>query len=137
MNYMEIPFRQQIFILIIGGFLLFTIIELVRQRKMLEQYSIIWVFIGILSISYIWLYPIIRWLTVVIGAGFTVSTTLFIAIFILLLLNLQLYIKLTEYSHIIKDLIQHQTIMQNELQEADLRLDQVAKKADELSKIEE
>jgi len=115
MNNIEIPFRQQLFIIISGLTLLCIIIELVRRRKILEQYSAIWIAIGVFAISFLWLYPYMEWFTKFIGAGMTTSAVLFLAIFFLLLMNLQFSVKITDFSFKLKDAIQEITLLSNEL----------------------
>lgn len=111
----DLPYRQQLFIIVFGFILLAIIIELVRQRKILEQYSAIWIAIGIFAISFLWLYPFVKWFTYFIGAGMTTSTVLFMAIFFLLLMNLQFSVKITDFSFKLKDAIQEITLLNNEL----------------------
>ncbi len=115
LNYVEIPFRQQWFIIISGFLLLVIVIELVRQRKILEQYSAIWMLIGVLSLLFVWLYPYIQRFTLLIGAGQTTSTVLFSAIFFLLMMNLQFSVKITDFSFKLKDAIQEITLLSNEI----------------------
>jgi hypothetical protein len=115
MNYHNLPPNQVYFVIIAGLSLLFIVIELVRRRKMLEQYSILWIVIGVCAATFLWLYPLIQKLTVLIGAGYTTSTILFGAIFILLLIVLQLCVKLTEFSHNIKDLVQEISLLSDEI----------------------
>ncbi len=115
MNSLEIPLRQQIFIITSGLILLCIIIELVRRRKILEQYSAIWIAIGVFAISFLWLYPYLEWFTKFIGAGMTTSAVLFLAIFFLLLMNLQFSVKITDFSFKLKDAIQEITLLNNEL----------------------
>ncbi len=113
---MDIPYRQQIFIIISGFILLSIVIELVRRRKILEQYSAVWIAIGIFAISFLWIYPWIQWFTELIGAGLTTSTVLFMGIFFLLLMNLQFSVKITEFSFKLKDAIQEITLLNHELE---------------------
>lgn len=115
MNYPDLPLNQKYFIIVAGLFLLGIVIELVRRRKMLEQYSVLWIVIGVCAATFIWLYPFIQRITVVIGAGFTTSTILFGAVFILLLIVLQLCVKISEFSYTIKDLVQEVAILNDEL----------------------
>ncbi|MGC9326657.1 MAG: DUF2304 domain-containing protein [Candidatus Hinthialibacter sp.] len=112
----EIPVRQQIFIILSGLILLSIVVELVRRRKILEQYSAIWILIGILSISFVWLYPFVQWFTSFIGAGMTTSSVLFLAVFFLLLMNLQFSVKITDFSFKLKDAIQEITLLTDELE---------------------
>lgn len=111
----EIPLRQQYFIIISGFFLLTIIIELVRRRKILEQYSAIWIAIGILSLSFVWLYPFLGWFTRLIGAGYTTSAVLFLSTFFLLLMNLQFSVKITDFSFKMKDAIQEIALLTDEV----------------------
>jgi len=115
LNYVEIPFRQQWFIFISGFLLLVIVIELVRQRKILEQYSAVWMLIGVLSLLFVWLYPYVMRFTLLIGAGQTTSTVLFSAVFFLLLMNLQFSVKITDFSFKLKDAIQEITLLSNEI----------------------
>lgn len=125
LNYVEIPVRQQWFIIISGFLLLLIVIELVRQRKILEQYSAIWITIGVLSLLFVWFYPYIQRFTLLIGAGQTTSTVLFSAIFFLLLMNLQFSVKITDFSFKIKDAIQEITLLSNEINRLKNELHQV------------
>jgi hypothetical protein len=128
MNNLDIiPQNQKVFIILTGFFLLFIVVELVRRRKMLEQYSAIWIFISLCAVSFIWLYPFILRLTEFIGAGSTTSTILFGGFFALLLLNLQLSVKISEFSHHIKDLIQGLTLLTDKVERLQKRVDELEK----------
>ncbi len=113
----DLPIRQIYFIVISGFFLLILILELVRRRKLLEQYSAMWLAIGIFSIAFVWIYPIIQEVTQIIGAGQTTSTILFFAFFSLLILNLQLCVKISEFSYNIKDIAQDNALLRKELED--------------------
>lgn len=117
MDETALPVRQQVFIILVGVFILLVVIELIRKRKLLEQYAAIWLVLGLLAVSCVWLYPWIFWLTHIIGAGFTTSTILFFAVFVAFMLIMQLCIKISEQSHQIKDLAQEVTLLKYELEE--------------------
>ena len=121
--------NQKIFILSTGFIFLLIVIDLVRRRKMLEQYSALWILIGIGCLSVIWLMPLLEWLNRLIGAGSTTSTILFIGVFMSLLLNLQLSLKITDFSFKIKNLVQEISILTNRIQELE---DEKKKLEDEL-----
>ncbi|MFB3787227.1 MAG: DUF2304 domain-containing protein [bacterium] len=116
MNGAEIPANQKVFIIITGFVLLCIVIELVRRRKMLEQYSALWILIGVLSVTFVWLYPLVEWITAVIGAGWTTSTILFGATLALLLLNLQICVKISEFQYNIKDIVQELAMLADRVQ---------------------
>ncbi|MGI6457284.1 MAG: DUF2304 domain-containing protein [bacterium] len=111
------PSRQGVLIIICGSILLFTVINLIRNRRLLEQYGILWIAIGIASLFAFWLYPLLLWFTNFIGAGSTTSALLFVAVFVLLLINIQLSIKISEYAYKIKDIVQSVSILQYEIQQ--------------------
>ncbi|HOJ60956.1 MAG TPA: DUF2304 domain-containing protein [bacterium] len=116
MNGAEIPANQKVFIIITGLVLLCIVIELVRRRKMLEQYSALWILIGVLSVIFVWLYPLVEWITALIGAGWTTSTILFGATLALLLLNLQICVKISEFQYNIKDIVQELAMLADQVQ---------------------
>ena len=98
--------QQKIFALIIGAGLFLVIIELVRRRKLAEEYSFIWLLTGFGIIVLILWYDLLEWLTHLIGAK-TPTTTLFIFGFVfLLLINLYFSIKITKLASQVKDLAQ-------------------------------
>ncbi|MBI1812065.1 MAG: DUF2304 domain-containing protein [Nitrospirae bacterium] len=98
--------QQKIFALTIGAGLFLVIIELVRRRKLAEEYSFIWLLTGFGIIVLILWYDLLEWLTYLIGAK-TPTTTLFIFGFVfLILLNLYLSIKITKLASQVKDLAQ-------------------------------
>lgn len=98
--------QQKIFALTIGAGLFLVIIELVRRRKLAEEYSFIWLLTGFGIIVLILWYDLLEWLTHLIGAK-TPTTTLFIFGFVsLLLINLYFSLKITKLASQIKDLAQ-------------------------------
>ena len=111
-----LPWRQQMFIIAVGVLILFLVIELIRKHQLLEQYSVIWLLLAIFSISIVWIYPAVVWLTRLIDAGNTSSVILFFGIFTSLMLNMQLCIKISEHSQKIKNLIQENALLNHELE---------------------
>lgn len=113
----ELPLRQQMFAFVSGSILLLIIVELIRRRKMLEQYSAIWFIIGMSAITFIWWWPLVWIITAWIGAGLTTSTILFFGLLASLLIILQLCVKVSEFSHKLKDLVQEIAIVHHELKQ--------------------
>jgi len=98
--------QQKIFALIVGAGLFLVIIELVRRRRLAEEYSFLWLFTGAGIIALVLWYDLLERLTHLIGAT-TPTTTLFIFGFIILLLiNLLYSVKITKLSSQVKDLTQ-------------------------------
>lgn len=112
---MSLPFRQQLFMVICGIVLLAIVIWFIRNRKILEQYSIVWIATSLFAICFPWLYSWVEWVTFSIGAGSTTSTVLFFAVLFLLLMNLQMTVKITDLSHKEKDTIQEIALLSHEI----------------------
>lgn len=122
-----LPQNQKIFIILTGFILLFIVVELVRRRKILEQYSAIWLFISLCAVSFVWIYPFVNWVTKLIGAGGTTSTILFGGFFALLLLSMQLSVKISEFAFHIKDIIQELTLLSERVRSLNERLERLEK----------
>ncbi len=124
-----LPFRQEIFSLSCGLVLLVIIIELIRRRKLLEQYSVIWFAIGTLCLTYLWWYPLSISITKFIGAGNVSATILFFGLLFCFLIVLQLCVKITEFTHRIKDLTQEISILRFELEQTNKKQIQEGKQS--------
>ena len=98
--------QQKIFAFMIGVGLFFVIIEMVRRRRLAEEYSFLWLFIGVGIVVLVLWYDLLERLTHFIGAV-TPTTTLFIFGFVfLILINLHFSVKITKLSMQVKDLAQ-------------------------------
>ncbi len=98
--------QQKIFALSIGVSLFFIIIELVRRKRLAEEYSFLWLFTGLGIVVFILWYDLLEWLTRFIGAK-TPTTTLFIFGFLfMILMNLHYSVKITKLAAQVKDLAQ-------------------------------
>ena len=86
--------------------LLATIIELVRRRKLLEQYSWLWIAAGLAILAIGLSFQLLEWLTRLIGAGWTSSTIFFLGIFFLMALCLQFSVKISRLEIQVKKLAQ-------------------------------
>ena len=105
------PLRQKIFAIIISIAILVAIIELVRRRKLREEYSFLWLVIGSLTFVLATWYGLLKAITKFIGAGFTSSTLFFFSIVFLMLMNLHFSIKISELTEKVKNLVQEIALM--------------------------
>lgn len=100
------PVQQKVFALIIGIGLFVVIIEMVRRRKLAEEYSFLWLVTGVGIVMAVFGYDILEWITYFIGAR-TPTTVLFILGFIfMILINLHFSIKITKLAAQVKELAQ-------------------------------
>jgi len=114
------PIRQKIFALLVCIGVVIFIIELVRQRRLREEYSVLWLstsaIMFVLVVKYDWLEA----LTGFIGAGL-VTTTLFIcSIIFLMLISVQFSIKISKLTNQLKDLAQDNALLRTELKHRSL-----------------
>ena len=104
--------RQKILAAVFGLTLLITIIELVRRRKLKEEYSWLWIAAGIampiIGLNYRLLVAITRF----IGAGWTSSTLFFFGLFFVIALCLQFSVKISRLETQVKNLAQQLAILE-------------------------
>ncbi len=110
--------HQRIVAAIFALTLLVTIVELVRRRKLKEEYSWLWILAGLSALVIGLNYTVLEWLTKLIGAGFTSSALFFLGIFFVLALCLQFSVKISKLENQVKNLVQ--TIALIEAREKDI-----------------
>jgi hypothetical protein len=109
------PFRQKIFAIIICVGVVVFIVDMVRRRRLREEYSVLWlttsVIMFILVLKYEWLESLTRF----IGAGLPTSTLFIGSIVFLMLISVQFSIKISKLTNQVKDLVQDNTLLRSEL----------------------
>lgn len=121
------PLRQQVFAMIVCALVFFLILELVRRRKLREEYSALWLATSlgmfILVLKYDWLVTVTGW----IGAT-TSTTTLFVgSLVFLMLLSVQFCMKISSLADQVKNLAQDNALLQAQIR--DLEKDRRAETA--------
>jgi hypothetical protein len=109
--------RQKLTMIMVSVFIFVVIFELVRRRKLREEYSWIWL---ITSLSIFTLVLKYSWLEAISGAiGATlVTTTLFLgALVFLLILCIQFSVRISRLTDQVKNLVQDNAIQRNKLEE--------------------
>lgn len=109
------PIRQQIVAVTIAFLILFTILELIRRRKLREEYSWLWLVIGFIIVLLALWYDLLVKITALIGATIPISTLFFFAIILLLLISLQFSIIISKLTNQVKDLAQEISILKSEI----------------------
>ena len=111
---MSIRIKIVTFIICIAMLLL--IIDLVRRRKLREEYSQLWfaTWLGILMFM-VW-FDLLKWVSHLIGAVSNVSTLFFFAFMFLVLISLHFSVVISKLTDKIKDLSQQHALLQNELE---------------------
>ncbi|GAB7027049.1 DUF2304 domain-containing protein [Geotalea toluenoxydans] len=110
------PLKQQIFAIIVSLLVFVLTIDMVRKKRLREEYSLLWLITSvsmfILVIKYDWLVA----LTHLIGAGLPTSTLFLGSIIFLILLAVQFSIKISKLSDQLKDLVQDNALMRHEFE---------------------
>lgn len=110
------PLRQQIFALAVCLLVFVFTIDLVRQRRLREEYSVLWLATSLIMFVLVIRYDWLEALTHLIGAGLP-TTTLFIgAIIFLMLINVQFSIKISRLSDQLKNLVQDNALLRHDLE---------------------
>lgn len=110
------PVQQQIFALIVSALVFIVVVDLVRRRRLREEYSVLWlatsVIMFILVLRYEWLVA----LTAMIGAGLPTTTLFLCSIIFLMLVAVQFCIKISRLTEQVKNLCQENALMRLDLQ---------------------
>jgi len=111
------PIKQKIFAIVISLFLLFFIIELVRRKKLREEYSWLWLLTGsIILILALW-YDLLQGITRLIGARLPTSTLFFLGLFFLILIAIQFSVKMSALFTQVKNLAQENGLLKQRIEE--------------------
>lgn len=109
--------RQQIFALVASVALLVFIVEMVRRRRLREEYSWLWIVVGVaVFVLSVW-FGLLQWLTHLIGAVVPVSTLFVFGILFLMVINIYFSIKISTLTTQVKNLAQRLAIMDHYVQE--------------------
>jgi len=110
------PIRQQIFALIVCLLVFIFTIDMVRRRRLREEYSVLWlatsIVMFVLVIRYDWLEALTRF----IGAGLPTSTLFIGSIIFLMLISVQFSIKISRLTTQVKDLAQDNALLRSEFE---------------------
>jgi len=112
--------HQRIVAFVLGVGLFLFIVELVRRRKLQEEYSLLWLITGAtIAVLAVW-HEIVVEITRLIGAALPMSTLFFFGLLFLIVINLHYSVKISGLSRRVKDLTQELALLRQRLEpEAD------------------
>jgi len=120
------PIQQQITTASVALFILVLILELVRKRRLREEYSWLWILTGSgLLLAALWFDGLV-FLTGLIGTGSTSSTVFFIGLIFVILLCLQFSVRLSRMTEQVKTLAQRLALADQERRELEDRCEALA-----------
>ena len=110
------PLQQQVFAMIVSVLVFAVVVDMVRRRRLREEYSVLWlatsVIMFILVLRYEWLVD----LTALIGAGLPTTTLFLFSIIFLMLLSVQFCIKISRLTNQVKNLSQENALIKEEIE---------------------
>lgn len=110
------PFRQQLFAILVSLLVFFFTINMVRTKKLREEYSLLWLVTSFvmffLVLKYDWLVAVTR----LIGAVLPTTTLFLGAIIFLALMAVQFSIKISKLTDQVKDLVQENALMRKKME---------------------
>jgi len=103
--------RQKIFALLLSIAILVLIIELVRRRKLREEYSWLWILTGSIMIILVVWYDALKALSNLIGAKLPTSTLFLFGLIFFMLLSLHFSVKISALTDQVKELVQQMALL--------------------------
>jgi hypothetical protein len=110
------PIQQQIFALLVSAMVFVVVIDMVRKRRLREEYSVLWLATSMIMFVLILRYEWLVALTALIGAELPTSTLFLGAIIFLMLLSVQFCIKISRLTDQMKNLSQENALMKLEIE---------------------
>jgi len=107
-------FKQKIFAITSSLILLILIFELVRRRKLKEEYSWLWLLTGSSILLLALWYDLLLILSKFIGAISPISTLFISGVMFLVLITLHFSVRISSLTEQIKDLAQELAILKSE-----------------------
>ena len=107
--------QQRTLTLIIAFGVLLLIIELVRRRKLREEYSWLWLLTGFVIVLLVLWDGSLKFITYLTGIIAPQSIVFFFGLMFLMLINIHYSVKISELSNQVKNLAQKIAIMESDL----------------------
>ena len=109
------PLQQKIFAISISIVLFIIIIDLVRRRKLREEFSWLWLLTGACVILLSAWYDLLQFITRAIGAVLPTTTLFLLSAIFFMVINLYYATKISSLHNHVKDLAQNIAILQAEV----------------------
>lgn len=110
------PLQQQIFAMIVSVLVFAVVVDMVRRRRLREEYSVLWLATSVIMFVMVLRYEWLVALTSLIGAGLPTTTLFLFSIIFLMLLAVQFCIKISQLTDQVKNLSQENALMKAEIE---------------------
>lgn len=112
------PISQKLFALFICLLVFVVTVAMVRQRRLREEYSVLWLATSLLMFVLVLRYDWLVRLTNLIGAGLPTTTLFLGSIIFLVLIAVQFSMKLSRLADQVKNLAQENALLRAEIVQA-------------------
>lgn len=109
--------QQKIFAIIASVLIMLLVVELVRRRRLREEYSWLWLLTGGVIILLVVWYDLLLWVTHLIGAVAPTTTLFIFSTLFLMLISLHYSIQISKLSHQVKEMGQQLALLRGQLEE--------------------
>jgi hypothetical protein len=110
------PLRQKVVVILLSVGLIILIFELVRRRKLREEYSWLWMLTGVvIFILAVW-HNLLVFITHLIGAALPTSTLFFFGAFFLILINLYFSVKISTVTDRLNKVTQELALLRDRIE---------------------
>lgn len=109
--------EQKVFAILAASALIILIAVLIRRRKLREEYALLWLATGIGILILVIGYPILIWLSKLIGAVAPTTTLFLFALLFLILISIHFSVKFTKLSDQMQSVITEMSFLRKELEE--------------------
>jgi hypothetical protein len=111
------PIRNKVVAFVVGLWMLLLIIELVRRRKLREEYSWLWLMTGsVILLLTLW-FDLLKWITHLVGAVSPSSTIFLFAFLFLVFISLHFSVVISKLTDRNKELAQRYALLELEVHE--------------------
>ena len=107
------PLRQRALAILLSVGLIILIFELVRRKKLREEYSWLWMLTGVVIFVLATWYGLLLLVTRLLGIALPASTIFLFGVFFLILINLYFSVKISTLITQVKELAQRQAILES------------------------
>jgi hypothetical protein len=121
-----LPGHQQVVAIVLAVVMLAVVLELVRKRKLREEYSLIWTMTALVLILLAWQHELLTLFQRAIGAVEPTSALFFGALVFLMCVALQFSVRLSKLTFRNRTLSQRVALLEQELDELRARKGQAA-----------
>ena len=110
------PIRNKLVALIFGDGMLILILDLVRRRRLREEYSWLWLMTGsVILLLTLW-FDLLKWITHLVGAVTPASTIFLCAFLFLIFISLHFSVVISRLADRNKELAQKYALLEREVE---------------------